>query len=108
MIEKKPICPGRIRKIAGSFGFIDHAFLRKGFFNQLTHRELAFYCFLILVADRNGLSYYGYEKICKILKLTVDEYIQCRDRLIDMDLVAFESPLFQVLSLPADPVGRPT
>ena len=87
MIQKIPINPNRIRKINGSFGFIEHAFFRKGFFNRLTHQELAFYLFLVLVGDCNGLSYYNYVKICNILNITVDEYIQCRNQLIDMDLV---------------------
>jgi hypothetical protein len=32
MIEKTPLCPERVRKIAGSFAFIEHRFLRQGFF----------------------------------------------------------------------------
>ena len=58
------------------------------------------YVFLVLVADRNGLSYYCYDKICTLLRLSVDEYILARNTLIDKDLIAFDGYLFQVLSLP--------
>ena len=99
-IEKKPLKPHRIRKIAGSFAFIEHRFLRYGFWSSLGHHELLLYLFLVIVADRNGLSYYCYDKICSLLQITVDEYILARDLLIEKDLIAFDGSLFQVLSLP--------
>jgi hypothetical protein len=69
----------------------------------LTHHELLLYVFLVLVADRNGLSYYSYDKICILLKITLDDYIIARDGLIEKDLIAFNGHLFQVLSLPKQP-----
>lgn len=103
MISKKPLCPDRVRKIAGSFAFIEHRFLRKGFFSALNHHQLMLYFFLVIVSDRNGLSYYSYDKICTLLRFSVDEYILARDALIKMDLIAFDGHLFQVLSLPQRP-----
>ena len=99
-IEKRPVAPDRIRKIDGSFAFIEHKFLRRGFWASLEHRELLLYLFLILVADHQGLSYYGYDKICAILRVTVDQYIDARDALIRKDLIAFDGTIFQILSLP--------
>jgi len=69
----------------------------------LTHHELLLYVFLVLVSDRNGLSYYSYDKICILLKITLDDYIIARDGLIGKDLIAFNGHLFQVLSLPDQP-----
>lgn len=100
MITKTPLDQDRVRRIAGSFAFIEHRFLRHGFFSVLTHHELLLYVFLVLVADRNGLSYYSYDKICTLLKITLDDYIIARDGLIEKDLIAFNGYLFQVLSLP--------
>jgi len=77
--------------------------LRNGFFATLTHYELLLYVFLVLVADRNGLSYYSYDKICILLRISVDEYIFARDALVEKDLIAFDGYLFQVLSLPEKP-----
>lgn len=99
-IEKNPIVPCRIRKITGSFAFVEHRFLRDGFWASLNHHQLLLYLFLIIVADRHGLSYYSYDKICTLLRICVDEYILARDALIDKDLIAFDGSLFQVLSLP--------
>lgn len=99
-IAKNPIGPRRIRKITGSFAFIEHRFLRDGFWASLDHHQLLLYLFLIIVADRNGLSYYSYDKICTLLRICVDDYILARNALIDKDLLAFDGNLFQVLSLP--------
>ncbi len=100
-IVKRPIVPDRIRQIQGSFAFIEHKFLRQGFWTALDHRELLLYVFLIMVADRQGLSYYSYDKICTLLRITVDQYITARDGLIKKNLIAFDGTLFQVLSLPS-------
>ena len=104
MIERKPIIPERLRSIEGSFAFIEHRFLRTGFWTALSHHELLLYFFLILAADRQGLSYYGYDKICSLLCFTIDEYILARDGLIGKNLLAFDGSIFQVLSLPGNPV----
>jgi len=65
---------------------------------------LLLYFFLILVADRDGLSFYPYDKICSLLTIDVDAYILARNNLIDKDLLAFDGTFFQVLSLPAEVV----
>ena len=103
MIDKTPINTQRIRKITGSFAFIEHRFLREGFFTKLTQHELILYIFLILVSDRNGVSYYSYDKICALLQISLDEYLLARNALIRRDLIAFKGNVFQVLSLPEKP-----
>jgi len=106
MMEKVILCPDRIRKINGTFGFIEHRFLKEGFFFTLTHCELLLYLFLVLVADRHGLSFYSYDKMCTLLRISVDEFILARDGLIEKDLIAFDGRTFQVLSLP-EPRAQP-
>ena len=100
MMGKTILCPDRVRKIAGTFCFIEHRFLTEGFFYTLTHHELLLYLFLVLVADRDGVSFYGYVKICTLLRITVEEFILARDALIYKDLIAFDGRTFQALSLP--------
>ena len=107
MTNRKPLVSNRIRKIEGSFAWIGHRFLRSGFFTSLTHHELLLYFFLVHVADRQGLSYYHYDKICSLLGISLDDYIIARNLLIDKDLVAFDGTFFQVLSLPRSPVLEP-
>ena len=103
MITKKVLAADRIRRIDGGFSFIPHRFLTDGFLASLQPQELILYVFLVLAADRHGLSYYSYERICSILHMTVEQYIAARDGLIEKDLIAFDGTLFQVLSLPANP-----
>jgi len=100
MIRKKILNPERIRQIEGSFGFIPHRFLTDGFLASLSQHELLLYLFLILAADRYGLSFYSCNSICSLLGLTVDQYMKARDGLIKKDLIAFDGTIFQVLSLP--------
>ena len=104
MIERSPLIANRVRKIAGSFAFIEHRFLRDQFWHNLTHHELVLYFFLVLAADRQGLSFYGFDKMCSILGISVDHFVTARDGLIEKDLLAFDGRMFQVLSLPEAPV----
>jgi len=104
MIKKKILDSRRIRRIDGGFSFIPHRFLTDGFLAFLQPQELALYVFLVLAADRYGLSYYGYDRICSLLCLNVEQYISARDGLIKKDLIAFNGTLFQVLELPQKPL----
>jgi len=101
MIRKKILVSDRIRQNEGSFAFIPHRFLADGFFTELSHHELLLYLFLILAADRYGLSFYSRRSICSLLNVDVDQYIKSQDSLIEKDLIAFNGTIFQVLSLPA-------
>ncbi len=105
MVNRKVLVCDRIRKIDGSFAWIGHRFLRGGFFTSLSQNELLLYFFLVLVADRQGLSYYHYDKICSLLCFTLDDYIVGRDQLIEKDLIAFDGTFIQVLSLPREVVN---
>ncbi len=97
---KKILVHDRVRTIKADFACIEHRFLRDGFVASLTHFELLLYLFLVLAADRHGLSFYGYDTICSILKIEVDDYIEARNTLIQKDLIAFDGRRFQVRSLP--------
>jgi hypothetical protein len=103
MIRRQPLVPERLRTIQGSFAYIEHRFLRAGFLSSLYHDEILLYFFLVLVSDRHGLSYYSYDKICSLLRMSLDDYIQARNQLIQKDLIAFDGRMFQVLSLPERP-----
>ena len=93
MIKKKILDASRIRCIDGGFSFIPHRFLTDGFLASLQQPELLLYVFLILAADRYGLSYYSYDRICSLLQLSTEQYITARDGLIKKDLIAFNGTL---------------
>jgi len=99
-ISKQLIIPDRVRKINGNFSFIPRAFLLNGFFSSLNQHELLLYFFLVLVGDRHGLSYYSADKLCTMLRMTIDQLLTARNSLIHKSLIAFDGFLFQVLSLP--------
>lgn len=107
-IVRAPIIPDRVRKIAGeTFAFLPHRFLRDGFFVSLAPQELRLYVLLVLVADRNGVSFYSYDRLCSILELPLEDYLDARNALIDKDLVATDGTRMQVLSLPDHPTLPP-
>ncbi len=108
MIKKKILNPNRIRHIEGGFGFLPHRLLTDEFLASLEQVEILLYSFLILAADRYGLSFYSYDAICSLLRLSMDEYIEARDGLLKKDLIAFDGILYQVLSLPPKPLWEKT
>ncbi len=108
MIKKKILNTSRVRRIKGNFSFIPHRFLTGGFWSSLNSDELLLYFFLVLVGDRNGLSFYRYDKICTLLGMYLDQYIQARDGLLEKDLIAFDGTIYQVLSLPVKSTATST
>jgi hypothetical protein len=106
MIRKRILNAGRIRRIDGGFSFIPHRFLTDGFLSALNQKQQLLYFFLVLAADRNGLSFYSYDSICNLLKMSLDQYIKARDGLIETDLIDFDGTIFQVLELPAVPPAK--
>jgi len=107
MIKKCILDRGRIRRIDGGFAFIPHRFLTDGFLSALTPRQQQLYFFLVLAADRHGLSFYSYDAICSLLQMPLDQYVEARDELIKKDLIQFDGIIFQVLDLPQT-TPRPT
>lgn len=100
MISKEPIRPDRIRRIDGSFSWIDHRIISGGFLCSMTKHEILLYFFLVLVGDKNGISFYGYDKICNILKIVPDEFVNAWKNLVNKSLIAYEDGRFQVLQIP--------
>ncbi len=100
MVCKNLIIPELKRVLKPPFAWIDRQFLFNGFFAELSPDENLLYFFLVLVADRDGLSFYNYDKICQRLKLDADDYVRARNSLIEKRLIALENCLFQVLTLP--------
>jgi hypothetical protein len=107
-IKKEPLLPGRLRKIENGFGFIPTRFLTGGFFLSLSQQEKLIYFLLVLVSDRDGLSYYSQDKMSTLLELSLDDFVEARNGLIRKSLIAFNGLMFQLLSLPVKPVENQT
>jgi hypothetical protein len=95
----------RIRKIEGSFSWIDHRFISGGFIRNLSREEILLYLFLVTVSDRQGLSFYHDDRICSLLKIDMASMGEARQKLIEGSLIAWRAPVYQVLSLPPHPIS---
>jgi hypothetical protein len=105
---KRVLHPERLRKIEGSFSWIDHRFITGGFLRDLSTLEILLYLFLVAVSDRNGLSFYHDDRMASLLKIDLPALGQAREGLVLRSLLAYEAPLYQVLSLPPQPVILPS
>lgn len=105
---KRVLDPQRLRKIEGSFSWIDHRFVTGGFLRDLSALEILLYLFLVAVSDRNGLSFYHDDRIANLLKIDLPALGQAREGLVLRSLLAYQPPLYQVLSLPPQPVILPS
>src|ERR1700710_953675 len=98
-IKKRILCPSRLRKVPPQFNWIDHRLVRDKHIGRVSHAALAMYLFLLTVADEHGLSYYSDMAIGNMLHIDVDSLYRIRNELIAADLIAYQKPLYQVLSL---------
>lgn len=102
------VLPLRIRSIQKSgFAWVDARLHRDRWLEQMTATELAVYCFLCLVADRQGLSWYRRGVISETLAICETDLEYALARLCDFDLIAYRpfrrnasDGIYQVLSLP--------
>ncbi len=102
--QSNPIVPERIRSIGtGGFAFVPNRFLHEGFFAALCDDERVLYLLLVLISNRQGMSYYHYDSLCDLLCWPVERYVTARNSLIARDLIAFDGTRLQVLELPASP-----
>ena len=102
MIHKHPPRPERLRQIPPSFSWVDHRLGRHHHLRRAEPQAWALYLFLLTVADSRGLSYYSEASIARHLNLEPLAVTAARQRLVELDLVAFRKPLYQVLALPED------
>ena len=105
MQPKRVLNSERLRRIEGSFGWIDHRFMTGGFLRDLSTLEILLYLFLVAVSDSNGVSFYHDDRITSLLKIDLPALGQAREGLVLRSLVAYQPPLYQVLSLPPQPVS---
>ena len=99
MVSKVPIVAERIRKVPRHFSWIDHRLVRDRHIENCSHQAAALYLFLVTVCDAKGLSYYGDKSIIKYLSMDQNTLNEARASLIRIGLIAWQKPLYQVLSL---------
>lgn len=80
---------------------MDHRLVRDHYVEHCSHQAAALYLFLITVADAQGLSYYADRTISQRLDMDAHGLVQARKQLLQIGLIAYKKPLYQVLSLDA-------
>ena len=96
MFCKKILDHDRVRKIEGSFSWIDHRFITGGFLQELSNIEILLYLFLVAVSDRKGISFYHDDRVCSLLKIPLTSLGEAREGLILRSLIAYEPPLYHI------------
>ena len=104
---KKVLRPERLRQVPEQFSWIDQALVQRHFIDRLCARAAALYLFLVTVADAQGLSYYSESTLTARLHLSSAELAAARQQLIQLDLIAYQAPLYQVLAFPATATRMP-
>ena len=98
-IKKRLLVSDRVRKPpTEGWSWIDRRFLREHA-PSLQRDALLLYFFLAAVSDKNGISYYSDTAIASRLRMEEGDVSQARHELESRDLVAYEPPLYQVLSV---------
>lgn len=97
---KQLLRPERLRQVPQQFSWVDQALVQQHFIDRCEARSAALYLFLITVSDAQGLSYYGAATLARRLHLSDEQFAVARQQLIELDLIAYRSPLYQVLALP--------
>ncbi len=105
---KQLLRPERLRQVPEQFSWIDHALVQRHLIDRCDARAAALYLFLVTVADAQGLSYYGNSSLMQRLHLSTEELGAARQQLIELELVAYEAPLYQVLAIAGTPVALRT
>lgn len=104
-MKKRVLNPERLRKVPPQFSWIDHRLVQENYFLRCDYSAWALYLFLTSVSDAEGLSYYSDASLVRRLKMDPLVLSASRQQLIQAGLIAFEKPLYQVLSL--EPAGAP-
>jgi hypothetical protein len=96
---KRVLCERRLRRIPAQFSWIDQRLVFEGHLGRCDAHAAALYLLLVIVADAQGLSYWGDARVMRMLSTTVARLARAREDLLRLGLIAYERPLYQVLAL---------
>ncbi len=99
--------PSRVRRCPNRFSWVDHRLVRLGHVRGRTPHALALYLVLVTVGDADGVSWYGDERLSVELGVSIRTLGAARSELVGADLLAYDRPFYQVLSLADGPATRP-
>jgi len=97
---KRVLWRERLRRVPKQFSWVDQRLVQDRYVDRCSARALALYLFLVTVADCDGLSYFGEATLAQRLHLSAEQLHAARQQLIEVQLIAWQAPLYQVLALP--------
>ena len=98
--QKVLLRPDRLRVVPPRFSWCDQRLFRCGATAHTDPHSLSLYLFLLTVADSQGLSFYSEASLSRFLRLEPQAVVAARQRLIQADLIAYQKPDYQVLTVP--------
>ena len=107
MTVKRILCAARLRRIPAQFSWVDPRLVFDGHLGRLDTYAVALYLLLVAVADAQGLSYWGDTRVTQLLHTTRARLARSRAQLVGAGLLAYESPLYQVLALETPTASPP-
>lgn len=102
-MEKRVLCPARVRRVPAHFSWLDHRLVRDGHITGPGPEALALYLLLVTVGDADGVSWYSTGLQARLLGVAPARLERARRVLLERSLIAFEGPFHQVLSLEPSP-----
>jgi hypothetical protein len=107
-MPKRPLSLPKLRTVPQPFSWVDQRLVREHSIDQLSHQACALDLFLVTVADAHGLSFYSERLLCRRLSMDHMALHRARQALIQLGLVAYAKPLYQVLALDKAPLAPVT
>lgn len=102
------LAPGQLREVPRSFAWIDHRLRSDSWLERMLPEEIGLYLFLVLAADRNGLSSWRLERMERAMPcFDLVSLGKAREGLMRLGLLAFRpwskhavDGSYQVLAVP--------
>lgn len=106
-MRKRILCARRRRKVPAQFSWVDQRLVRHRHICRCGPEALALYLLLVTVADAEGLSYYADGTAAGLLSMDQKRLRTARRELVGSGLIAYQKPLYQVLSLDPEDIAVP-
>jgi hypothetical protein len=100
-LQKHLLDGQRVRRIPAHFSWVDHRLVRAHFLPRASAPAWGLYLVLVTVGDEHGLSYYADRTLARLLSFAETDLVAARRQLCAAGVIAYEPPLYQVLSLEA-------
>lgn len=98
-MEKRIPCLARVRRVPPHFSWVDHRLVRDGHISGPGPDALSLYLLLVSVGDADGVSWYSPGLLGRLLQVEERRVARARRVLQERQLVAYDAPFYQVLSL---------